>query len=260
MERVYLMINLFKKIKFSNFFYVILFLALISGLFKDIITFFLVIFIHELGHILMSNIFKWNIEKIEFNVYGGFITYDDVIDKPFIEEFLISIGGFIMQGLLYILCCILFKYNVINTNELSLINMYNKSIFIFNLIPIYPLDGSKILNIILNLFLPYKLSLKILNIISFILLITLFIMFFDIKFNLFIIVIFLFRRLRKFYNDIPFLFNRFLFERYKYPIKTNRFKNIIGDNLKLMKRQTKHIFIIKNKHYTERFLLSKRFD
>ena len=78
--------SIYKKIKLSPFFLLIIFISLISGLFKDVITLFMIIIIHELGHIILSYLFKWNIKSVEIGVFGGFITYDDVIDKPFIED------------------------------------------------------------------------------------------------------------------------------------------------------------------------------
>ena len=161
MVSTYLMKSIYKKIKLSPFFLLIIFISLISGLFKDVITLFMIIIIHELGHIILSYLFKWNIKSVEIGVFGGFITYDDVIDKPFIEEIIISLGGFLMQGLIFLVTYILSKNGLFSIKETSLINRYNLSIFLFNVIPVYPLDGSKILLVILNMFIPYKKSLKI---------------------------------------------------------------------------------------------------
>ena len=128
--------------------------------------FFMVIIIHEIGHIFTSNFFKWKIDKINIGVAGGYITYDEVIDKPFKEEFLIGISGFLFQFILFIVSLILYRNNLIDYKIFFLIKKYNISIFIFNLIPIHPLDGSKLLNILFNIFLPYKKSLKLTNILS----------------------------------------------------------------------------------------------
>ena len=134
MVSTYLMKSIYKKIKLSPFFLLIIFISLISGLFKDVITLFMIIIIHELGHIILSYLFKWNIKSVEIGVFGGFITYDDVIDKPFIEEIIISLGGFLMQGLIFLVTYILSKNGLFSIKEASLINRYNLSIFLFNVI------------------------------------------------------------------------------------------------------------------------------
>ena len=92
MVSTYLMKSIYKKIKLSPFFLLIIFISLISGLFKDVITLFMIIIIHELGHIILSYLFKWNIKSVEIGVFGGFITYDDVIDKPLTYVILKFIG------------------------------------------------------------------------------------------------------------------------------------------------------------------------
>ena len=51
--------------------------------------------------------------KIDITICGGFITYDEEIDKPFIEEFLISISGFLFQGILYLILSILMRNGII---------------------------------------------------------------------------------------------------------------------------------------------------
>ena len=256
--------NTYKKIDISYTLLFIMFLSLISGLFKDIIILFMIIIIHEMGHIFTSNLFKWRIHKISIGVVGGYITYDEVIDKPFKEEFLIGISGFLFQLILFIVSLFLYNNNLIDYKIFFLIKKYNISIFIFNLIPIYPLDGSKLLNVLFNMFVPYKKSLKITNIVSFIFIFVILLNFFcfDIKFELSYIMIFSFliKKLINYIKDIPYLFNRLLFERYIHPIKSRKYIIIKGSNINKFRRQRKHIFLLKNKEYTEKSILSKRFD
>lgn len=264
MGSIYHMKSIYKKIDISYTLLFVIFLSFISGLFKDIIILFMVIVIHEMGHIFTSKLFEWRIDKISIGVAGGYITYDEVIDKPFKEEFLIALSGFLFQLILFIVSLFLYKNNLIDYKIYFLIKKYNISIFIFNLIPIYPLDGAKLLNTIFNMFLPYKKSLKITNLLSvmFIFFILLYFLYFNNRFELSYIMIFSFliKKLIAHIKDIPYLFNRFLFERYNKPIKAKKYVIIKGNNIDKFKRQKKHIFLLKNKQYTEKSILSKRFD
>lgn len=257
------MISIYKKVKISFFLIFILFIALLSGLFRDVITFFLIIIFHELGHVCSSYIFKWKIDKIEFSICGGYITYNEVIDKPFKEEFLIAISGFLFQVLLFFITNILGELYILDLHTLYLINKYNLSILFFNMLPVYPLDGSKIVYILINKYLPYKKSLKIIIIIS-IIFILLFYGYFLItnrlELSYIILISFILSKIIKYKKDIPYLFNKLLFERYVYPITTNKYNYIMGNNINLFKRQKKNIFKI-NKHYIkESVILSKKFD
>ena len=140
-------------------------ISFISGLFWEIFIFLTTIFIHEMGHALVSLFYNWKIRYIKFSICGGYIEYDDIIDKPFKEEFLISIAGFCFQSILLFIVFLLYKNSIIMFDTFLLFKKYYLSILIFNLLPIIPLDGSKIINIILNIFFPYKKSLRLLIII-----------------------------------------------------------------------------------------------
>lgn len=253
-----------KKVYISPLFLFIIFLSFISGLFKDVIILFIVIIIHELGHIFFSYIYKWNIKKVDITICGGFISFDDVIDKPLKEEFIISMAGFLFQFLLFVTCICLYNFNIIDIKLFSLIAKYNLSIFLFNVLPIYPLDGSKILFVIFNLFISYKKSLKLINTISFInvFLIIFIFLYFKIKFEYSYIMIFVFinKKLFSLLKNIPYLFNRFLFERYLFGINTKKIVYIKNGNLNLFRRGKKHYFKIGNHYYDEKAVLKKRFD
>ena len=250
--------SIYKKIKLSPFFLLIIFISLISGLFKDVITLFMIIIIHELGHIILSYLFKWNIKSVEIGVFGGFITYDDVIDKPFIEEIIISLGGFLMQGLIFLITYVLSKNGLFSIKEASLINRYNLSIFLFNVIPVYPLDGSKILLVIL------KKSLKISCFISVLLIFLIFLVLIslDVKVNSSYIIIgfFIMGKVISLIKDIPYLFNKLLFERYLYKPVNFKITYVNGLNLSKFKRRRKHYFIKDGHFISEMKILKERFD
>ena len=256
--------NICKKIKISFFFLLLIFLSLISGLFKDIICLFLIIIIHEMGHIITSLIYKWDIKRIDITVCGGFITYNEPIDKPFIQELLIAVSGMFIQIIFYFICFILNKIGAMDMDIFLLFKKYNYSILLFNLLPVFPLDGSKILNIFLNMYLPYKKSLKIMNLISIInILLIIFILLIlkiKIEYSYIIILSFILSKIIHAVKDVPFLFNRFLFERYKNPIKINKYFYIKNNDVSKMKRQVKNYFYINGKYYKEIDVLRKRFD
>lgn len=256
--------NIYKKIKFSFFFLLLILLSLISGLFRDILCLFIIIMIHEIGHIITSLLFNWNIKKINITCCGGYITYDENIDKPFKEELLIAVSGILMQTLFYVTCFILNKIQLMSIDTLLMIRKYHYSILIFNIIPVIPLDGSKILNTILNMYFPYKKSLEITNLISvfiiFITLIIFIILNLKIEYGYLVIASFVISKVLKNIKDTPFLYNRFLFERYKNPINVNKFSYIKNGDIKMLKRQRKNYFYINNRYYKESFILSKRFD
>lgn len=235
--------NLLNKISIHPFTYIILLLALVTGLFKELCTFLFIIIIHELGHIIGGLIFKWKIEKVIIMPFGGLTVFHELLNKPMIEEFIILIMGPLFQLINYLIFKDITPY----------FNYYNYGLFIFNMLPIYPLDGYKIWSIVLNRFVPYKHTMKIMLIIS-ILCLTIFI-----KKDLIYLVIFLLllKGIIKEFKDIDQIYNRFLLERYRLEIYFKRRK--IVHNINNMYRDCIHLFKINDEVMTEKEMLEKRF-
>lgn len=256
--------SIYKKIRISPFLIFIIFISFISGLFREVLSFLTVILIHEFGHVLSSLLFKWKIEKIDITLCGGFITYNDVIDKPYKEEVIVALAGFLFQLLLFAVTYIFGLINIIDPDTMFLINKYNISIFLFNMIPIYPLDISKIISVIFNMMYSYKKALWLINLLSIISIILIMILVFylniKIEISYILILVFILKKIFIHIKDIPYLFNRLLFERYIYPINTNKYNYIIGKRINLFKRRCKNYFYINNHYICERKILSKMFD
>ena len=73
--------------------YITALIFILIGYFKFYLYFMLVLLIHELGHITMALIFRWNIKQIVFLPLGVLLKFEDNLNKPLIEEFIISISG-----------------------------------------------------------------------------------------------------------------------------------------------------------------------
>lgn len=256
--------NIYKRIRVSPFFLFIIFISVISGLFRDILTLLLVLLVHELGHILLSVKLNWKISKIDITMCGGFITYDDIIDKPFNEELIVALAGFMFQIILFIASYIIFKIDIIDNKALFLINKYNVAVLLFNIIPIYPLDGSKVMLILLNILYPYKKALRLINFISIVILILILTYFIHnnakLEYSYIIIISFIISKIISHIREVPYLFNKLLFERYIYPIKVNKYNYVNNSNINLFKRRRKNIFKVNNHYVGENVILAKKFD
>ena len=135
--------------------------------------------IHELGHFFMGLFLGFKPEALSI-IPTGFsisfkaecINYNVKIKQGnllAIKQILIALAGPLTNIILII---ILFIYNMITQNQtllnipLDLMIYANILIFIFNMIPIYPLDGGRILKNITYIFLGLKSSYIITNKIS----------------------------------------------------------------------------------------------
>ena len=203
-----------------------------------------------MGHVLMGIIFKWKIEKIIILPFGALTIFDEGINKSIFEEFLIAIMGPIFQ-----IIFTFFLYFLTYNDEVV---SYSLTILIFNLLPIFPLDGSKILNLFLNEILNFKISHTILIIISVIFILTI-ILYSDFNLILILILTFLLVRVLLEIKNHESLFNRFLLERYLNHYNFKKSKKIYSMNLAKMKRSYKHLFFDGNRFISEHERLKKRF-
>ena len=235
--------NIFKIHPFT---YIIALIFILIGYFKFYLSFMLVLFIHELGHITLSLIFKWHIKSIILLPLGLLLKFEDNLNKSLIEEFIISISGIVFQ--LVFITFIHNYYLVISSNI----------ILIFNILPIYPLDGSKVINIVLNKITNFKTSYFLTLILSFITLIILISISIINKSLIFIIsFIPLLINIIELITNKDNVFIKFLLERYLYNIKFKKYKYI--NNIKHMKRDYTHYIINGNNIESENIFLNKLF-
>ena len=108
--------NILNKIYIHPLFLITLFIFVSIGYFRFLIYFMVLIIVHELGHIMISLLFKWNIDKIIILPFGGLIKYNEIINRPLIEEFLIAISGIIFQYIFYLLVKDFIDYKYFKTS------------------------------------------------------------------------------------------------------------------------------------------------
>ena len=99
--------------------------------------------LHEIGHIITGAFLKMKLDKIEIMPFGlSAAFYTNFDDKKFkIKEIIIALAGPITSSLLVILCNYI-NFTYITTEEAVYANLL---ILCFNLIPLYPLDGGRVI-------------------------------------------------------------------------------------------------------------------
>jgi stage IV sporulation protein FB len=159
-----------------------------------------------------------------------------------IKELLVLLNGPLFQIIAYFILLIIIP------SERDIIIIYHYGILLFNLLPIYPLDGGKIVNLFIQVFIPYKLALKVVIFISYIIVILLFI-FLDKKINTFIIVLFLSFLIFREYRRINYIYNKFILERY---LKLYKFKKSkIINNINNLYRNRRHLIKENDRYFEE---------
>ncbi|MBP0723883.1 M50 family metallopeptidase [Bacillus sp. RG28] len=146
---------LFTKIKIHPLYWLIAGIGLITASFWSVIFLTIIIFVHELGHALVATFFNWRINKVVLLPFGGVVDLDEHGNRPLLEEFLVTIAGPFQHFLLYLAAFFLYKISILPQNLYELFLFHNLCILCFNLFPIWPLDGGKILYQLFLLIFPF---------------------------------------------------------------------------------------------------------
>ena len=123
-------------------------LGLITNHFHGIIFLYLFGIIHELCHVITAYIFHVKTNSIVLYPTGFKANLDDYSSLKIYKQLLILIAGPLSFFISLILINILFHFDVISIYGKKLCENYNMIILLFNILPIYPLDGGKILDIL----------------------------------------------------------------------------------------------------------------
>lgn len=246
------------KIEFHYTYLIIALSFILTGYFSNLLVFTSIIIIHELGHYLIAKLNHLKVEKIIIYPYGGITKMNNPINTKINVDLLVAISGILFQTIYYLLIFFLYKQGIIRQYIFNQFTTYHQSILIFNLLPIHPLDGSKILTLILSIYLPYKLTLKINIVISIITLITLIsINYYQFNYATILIITIFIDSIFKYYKEINYLFNKFLLERYLHKTKYQKTKKI--SKIDHMYKEKYHVIKENSTYITEKQALKHRF-
>ncbi len=204
----------------------------------------------------MAYFFKWDIKRINIYPFGGCVSFDETINRPILEEALILIAGPFVQVIYFTIITIIYKQGLISLRNYEIFRIYHHSLLFFNLLPIYPLDGGRLINLFFNYNFPLKIGNKLSIFLSFMLTIVLSLLLNNLNFYIMAIIINI--ELVNFYKNQDLIYNRFLLERYLYKYRFKKFKII--KNKDNMYKEKRNIIKEKDKYITEEEYLKKRFQ
>lgn len=123
------------------------------------------VFLHEITHILVALKFGCKFYNIEFHIFGMKAELIDIDSLRENQKIIVYLSGALLNIVLAIFFYIInIKYN---SSFIETSMNLNIGLAVFNLLPAYPLDGSRILEVILSKRMLFKKAQKIISIVSF---------------------------------------------------------------------------------------------
>lgn len=195
--------------------------SVMTGYFLELLTLFVIVLVHELGHVIVARGFGWTIREVKLLPFGGVAEVEQSGGISAKEEALVALAGPLQNVWMSLLAWCLGALGLWDSDWGAYVAQANVMIALFNLLPIHPLDGGKLLQALLSYTFSYYRMLiwtaRISLIFSVLMLASAFLPLLmeggGFQLNLFIVGLFLFLTNWTFRKNIPFLFYRFLTHR-----------------------------------------------
>jgi len=136
-------VNLFKFVKIDFSFFLILFIAIVIGEVKLYLCFVSFLVLHELSHFFVAKKLGYMASKIHLNFFGA--SLEGLDDFSISDEIKIVLAGPMLNVCVIIFCYLSFWFYPESYEYLNEVLLANIGIFMFNFLPIYPLDLGRII-------------------------------------------------------------------------------------------------------------------
>lgn len=131
-----------KKFKVGPSFFLLIIVCLLTKNLVLMFNYMLALFLHEMAHLWVAEKRGYTLKAIKLDMFGLAVDLNEKIDDK--DQFSINLAGPVFNLLLCLVC--LATYWLVPTSYvyLNIFCFANLMLAIFNLLPVYPLDGGKI--------------------------------------------------------------------------------------------------------------------
>ncbi len=143
------------KIRVHPLFWAVAAIAVATAHFIELLLLLLIIFVHEMGHAAAASYFSWRIRRISLLPFGGAAEVDEHGNRPLKEEAIVLAAGPFQHVWMAAAALALNMSGFLPSYWLDLFLDFNLMVLLFNLLPIWPLDGGKLLFLLLSRKMPF---------------------------------------------------------------------------------------------------------
>lgn len=138
------MLIVLKYIHIHPLLWLVMALSILTAHFIELSLFLFIVIMHELGHAFAAAFFSWRIKRISLLPFGGVAEVDEHGNRPLKEEALVTLAGPLQHLWMIGLAFILYQLSLIPDHFYNTFVDFNIMVLLFNLLPIWPLDGGKL--------------------------------------------------------------------------------------------------------------------
>lgn len=131
------------KVKIGLSFYCLVIICILTNNLLLMLNYFVALLIHELSHLFVAAGKGYKLTCLHLTAFGFSISLDESIEDK--DGFLINIAGASVNLLICLICVCIYWFVPISYVYLNSFCVANLCLAVFNLLPIYPLDGGKII-------------------------------------------------------------------------------------------------------------------
>jgi stage IV sporulation protein FB len=140
------LINLF-GIRWSvhPLFVIVMLASVATGSFTELLVLFVLVLVHEIGHVLAAKGYGWRIREVRLLPFGGVAETEEAGNLPAAEEAVVAIAGPLQHLWMGAAAWLLGRLGIWDADWANYIVQANVLIGLFNLLPVLPLDGGRLL-------------------------------------------------------------------------------------------------------------------
>lgn len=245
--------NIIPTIRIHPILTVFLLIGFLTGTFYQLVIILSIVLLHELGHYAAAAFFKWRINYIMLWIFGGVMVTEEDGNRPLHQEIIVTLAGPFLHIVIFILLYFYSSssFNFIQPSILEMVYLYNTLILLFNLLPIWPLDGGKIIFYLSSHVMPFRRAHNFILIFSMavcIIVLILQLSYFPFNLSAFLLMIFLLIENKQEWKKRYYVFVRFLLNRYHGRSNVNNVSYISAEHtmslhqvFQLFQKGKKHI-------------------
>jgi len=238
--------------------------SVVTGYFAELLTLFAIVLVHELGHVVAARGYGWTVREVKLLPFGGVAEVEEAGGVPAKEEAVVALAGPLQNVWMAAAAWAFGQIGWWNGDWSDYVWHANVMIGLFNLLPILPLDGGKLMQAALSRTLTFHQTLvwgvRVSMTLSALMAIYALIPAFHaseggIQANLLMLALFLLVSNWTYNRNIPFLFLRFLTSRgsastrfvaqgaWAFPIVVSQ-RHTVASALRLFRRDSYHLVVV----------------